>query len=312
MKQLRNRIFLWVLVFILILTGCEPLPPGQTSFSLDSIPEFSGEPYVVLQENQPSFEDDELTTQAFESYSPLDALGRCGVAYACVGLEIMPTEERGAIGQVKPSGWHLVKYDCVDGKYLYNRCHLIGYQLSGENANECNLITGTRYLNVTGMLPFENQVADYVEETGNHVLYRATPIFQGMELVARGVQMEAWSVEDSGAGVCFNVYVYNSQPGVVIDYATGDSWLEGEQTDTTGQPEQQPQDTPGNGPEESTDSSVQPEGENTYIININSGRFHDPDCSGAASMKPENRQEYTGTRQTLIEQGYVPCGQCKP
>ena len=200
-------------------------PSAAPSYSLEEIPDYTGEPYVVLEENQPEFTAADYTTEAFESYSPLDALGRCGTAYANVCEETMPTEERGEIGQVKPSGWHTVKYDCVDGKYLYNRCHLIGYQLTGENANEENLITGTRYLNVDGMLPFENEVADYVDETGNHVLYRVTPIYEGTDLVAQGVQMEAWSVEDQGEGVCFNVFVYNVQPGVTIDYATGDSWL---------------------------------------------------------------------------------------
>lgn len=196
----------------------------SSSFSLDSVPAYSGEPYVTIQNNQPDFETGDMTTQAFEYYSELDYLGRCGVAYANICLDLMPTEPRGEIGQVKPSGWHTVKYDCVDGKYLYNRCHLIGYQLAGENANEKNLITGTRYLNVTGMLPFENMVDDYVEETGNHVLYRVTPIYSGTNLVANGVQMEALSVEDQGSGICFNVYVYNVQPGVTIDYATGESW----------------------------------------------------------------------------------------
>ncbi len=194
------------------------------SFSLEQIPEYFGEPYVVLQDNQPDFGLEDLTLEPFEIYSELDALGRCGVAYANICLDIMPTEPRGEIGQVKPTGWHTVKYDCVDGKYLYNRCHLIGYQLAGENANWQNLITGTRYLNVVGMLPFENMVDDYVEETENHVLYRVTPVFDGGNLVASGVQMEAFSVEDEGEGICFNVYVYNVQPGVVIDYATGDSW----------------------------------------------------------------------------------------
>ena len=165
-----------------------------------------------------------MTTEPFETYSELDRLGRCGTAYANICLEIMPTDFRGEIGQVKPSGWQTVKYDCVDGGYLYNRCHLIGYQLAGENANKQNLITGTRYMNVTGMLPFENMVDDYVEETQNHVLYRVTPIFEGKNLVASGIQMEAFSVEDDGEGVCFNVFVYNVQPGVTIDYATGDSW----------------------------------------------------------------------------------------
>ena len=176
-------------------------------------------------DNQPSFTSDDYTTTAFEKYTELDYLGRCGVTYACVGVEIMPTEERGSIGQVKPTGWVTAKYDFVDGKYLYNRCHLIGFQLTGENANTRNLITGTRYMNTEGMLPFENMIADYVKETENHVLYRVTPIFDGENLVASGVQMEAYSVEDNGDGICFNVYVYNVQPGIIIDYATGESRL---------------------------------------------------------------------------------------
>lgn len=197
---------------------------APAAVSIEDIPEYSGEPYVVLQDNWPGFDAEDLTFEPVETYSELDYLGRCGVAYANICLEIMPTEPRGDIGQVKPSGWQTVKYDCVDGKYLYNRCHLIGYQLAGENANPQNLITGTRYMNVEGMLPFENMVDGYVEETGNHVLYRVTPIFEGADLVARGVQMEAFSVEDDGEGVCFNVFVYNVQPGVTINYATGNSW----------------------------------------------------------------------------------------
>lgn len=199
-------------------------PHGSATVTIADIPEYSGEPYVVLQDNWPDFNEEDLTTKAFETYSELDSLGRCGVAYANICLDIMPTEPRGEIGQVKPSGWHTVKYDCVDGKYLYNRCHLIGYQLAGENANRQNLITGTRYMNVVGMLPFENMVDDYVEETENHVLYRVTPVFDGTNLVASGVQMEAFSVEDEGEGICFNVFVYNVQPGITIDYATGESW----------------------------------------------------------------------------------------
>lgn len=196
------------------------------SFDLDEIPEFDeSNAYVVINNNEPNFDEADLTTKSFEKYSELDDLGRCGVAYANIGKEIMPTEEREAIGQIKPTGWHTVRYDCVDGKYLYNRCHLIGYQLTAENANEKNLITGTRYMNVEGMLPFENQVADYIEETSNHVLYRITPIFKGNNLVASGVQMEAKSVEDNGEGVLFNVYVYNNQPGIEINYVTGESKL---------------------------------------------------------------------------------------
>ncbi len=196
-------------------------------FSLEQVAAYEGYPYTTINNNVPFFtEDEKCNDTAFEQYSELDSLGRCGVAYANICLELMPTEERGEIGSVKPSGWHTANYhEYVDGNYLYNRCHLIGYQLSGENANEKNLITGTRYLNVQGMLPFENEVADYVESTGNHVLYRVTPVFEGDNLVASGVLMEAYSVEDSGAGVCFNVYCYNVQPGIVIDYATGDSEL---------------------------------------------------------------------------------------
>ena len=190
------------------------------------LPRFEGEAYVVINNNEPTFSADEITDEYFEIYEPLDRYGRCTVAFACLGKETMPTEERGAIGSVKPTGWHTVKYDCVDGKYLYNRCHLIGFQLSGENANKRNLITGTRYMNVDGMLPFENMVADYIEETGNHVMYRATPVFEGDDLVARGVQIEAYSVEDEGDGICFNVFCFNAQPGVVIDYATGESVAE--------------------------------------------------------------------------------------
>jgi len=198
-------------------------PPAAASVSLDAIPAFTDQPYVTVNDNKPFFKADELNTTVFETYSELDSLGRCGVAYANICQELMPTEERGSIGQVKPTGWQVSKYDFVDGKYLYNRCHLIGFQLAGENANKQNLITGTRYLNVTGMLPFENMVADYVKETDHHVLYRVTPLFDGSNLVASGVLMEAESVEDQGAGVMFCVYCYNSQPGVVIDYATGEN-----------------------------------------------------------------------------------------
>ena len=194
------------------------------AFASETIPEYSGNPYVELNGNLPYFTEEELSTTAFELYSELDSLGRCGAGYANICKEIMPTEERGSIGMVKPTGWHTVKYDCITDRYLYNRCHLIGYQLAGENANEKNLITGTRYLNVDGMLPFENEVADYVNDTDNHVLYRVTPVFSGDNLLASGVIIEAKSVEDNGAGVQFNVYCYNVQPGISIDYTTGESW----------------------------------------------------------------------------------------
>ena len=191
--------------------------------AIPNVPEYKGEAYVVLNGNEPEFTEEDMSTESYEFYSELDEAGRCGIVKANLGRDLMPTEERGSIGQVKPSGWKTVKYDNVDGKYLYNRCHLIGFQLSGENANERNLITGTRYMNVDGMLPFENMVADYIKETGNHVLYRVTPFFEGDNLVASGVQMEAKSVEDDGEGILFNVYVYNVQPGIEIDYRTGSS-----------------------------------------------------------------------------------------
>ena len=196
---------------------------GEGAESVEEIPEFSGAAYVAVNGNVPFFMPEEITDESFEYYAELDSLGRCGVTMACIGVDIMPTEDRGEIGSVKPTGWQSVKYDCVDGKYLYNRCHLIGFQLAGENANKRNLITGTRYLNIEGMLPFENLVADYVQETKNHVLYRVTPIFDGENLVAHGVLMEGWSVEDEGEGVCFCVYAYNAQPGIIIDYNTGNS-----------------------------------------------------------------------------------------
>ena len=192
-----------------------------------NIEPYSGLPYVEINNNVPYFSESDLTTEAFEMYSDLDELGRCGVAYANVCADIMPTGERGKIGKIKPSGWRTVKYNgVIDGNYLYNRCHLIGYQLSGENDNDKNLITGTRYMNVEGMLPFENMVADYVIESGNHVIYRVTPIFEGDNLLASGVLMEAESVEDEGSGILFCVYAYNVQPGIIIDYASGESRLD--------------------------------------------------------------------------------------
>ena len=197
----------------------------NVSYSLENIPAYNGEAYVYLNDNVPTFTDEEKTIESFEYYSPLDNLGRCGVAFANVSKDTMPTEERESIGQIKPTGWHTVKYDIVSGKYLYNRCHLIGYQLTGENANANNLITCTRYMNATTMLQFETEVASYIEETKNHVLYRVTPYFEGDNLVATGVQMEAYSVEDNGE-LQFNVFVYNVEPGIKIDYATGDSKLE--------------------------------------------------------------------------------------
>lgn len=286
MNKFAKSLAALLLAFGLFFTGCAPVPPSDP-ISLASIPAYSDTAYVEINNNQPSFSEDDYTEASFESYSKLDSLGRCGVAFANISTDLMPTEERGSIGQVKPSGWQTVKYDFVDGKYLYNRCHLIGYQLTAENANEENLITGTRYLNVDGMLPFENMVADYIKETENHVLYRVTPIYEGNNLVASGVQMEARSVEDDGKGICFNVYCYNVQPGVQIDYATGESSLAGAPND----------------------AAAQPTGEK-YVLNTSSKRFHLPDCSSVEQISDNNRKDFTGSRDELIAQGYKPCGQC--
>ena len=273
--------------------GSEPEPASAAVVDLASVPAYSGSPYVELYGNEPQFADSDKARGGFEEYSPLDSLGRCGVAFALIGTETMPTEERGSIGSVKPSGWHTVRYNgVVDGNYLYNRCHLIGYQLAGENANTKNLITGTRYLNVEGMLPFEDEVASYVDRTGNHVLYRVTPVFDGSNLVANGVQMEAWSVEDGGKGVSFNVFCYNVQPGISINYDTGDSALaEGQAAAETAT-------------EDTTQAS--------YVLNTNTKKFHLPSCSSIAKMKDSNKQSFTGTRQDLIDKGYSPCGKCNP
>lgn len=271
-----------------------------TDGSVVDVEEFQADtPWIVLNGNIPEFTEADLTTEAFETYSELDSLGRCGVAYANVGQELMPTEDRESISEVKPSGWINKDYgDLVDGGYLYNRCHLIGFQLTGENANERNLITGTRYMNIEGMLPFENMVADYVDETGNHVLYRVTPIYEGDDLVATGVQMEGYSVEDNGEGICYNIFAYNSQPGIAIDYATGDSWLD----DSVGAVEGKT----------STIITTEEPAVMEYVLNTNSMKFHYPDCSSVADMSAKNREDYTGTREDLLAQGYSPCGVCNP
>lgn len=294
-----------------------------SAFNAADVPAYSGEPYTAVNNNEPYFTSDNLTTEAFENYSELDALGRCGVAYANVCLETMPTEKRGSISEVKPTGWHSVKYDNVDGKSLYNRCHLIGYQLTAENANQQNLITGTRYLNVDGMLPFENMVADYVKETDNHVLYRVTPIFTGDNLIADGVLMEGYSVEDEGDGICFCVYAYNVQPGITIDYATGDSWLSSEKGNSDSSSggnsavSQSAADKSGTQQAavqtESVKETSAPVSTGTeYILNTNTKKFHYPSCSSVKQMKASNKKEYTGSRDDLIAQGYDPCKKCNP
>ena len=261
-------------------------------------PEFDGEtPFVAINGNVPTFADEQLVTESYEFYSELDELGRCGMTVAVVGFDIMPTEDRGNIGQVKPTGWQTVKYDIVDGKYLYNRCHLIGYQLTGENANKQNLITGTRYLNIEGMLPFENMVADYVKETKNHVIYRVTPIFDGDDLLCRGVQMEGYSVEDKGEGILFNVFAYNAQPGILINYATGESSLSGGEV--------------GGASSEGNASSKVDEAKIEYVVNTKTKKFHLPECTSVDDIKPENKSTST-EREELIKSGYAACKVCKP
>ena len=275
----------------------EDLVNNNSYVSLDAIPAYDGKAYVAVNNNEPFFTDSDMTTTAFENYSDLDSLGRCGVAYANICKDIMPTEERGKIGMIKPSGWHTVKYDVIKDRYLYNRCHLIGYQLAGENANPKNLITGTRYLNVEGMLPFENLVADYVNNTGNHVLYRVTPMFSGSNLVANGVLIEAKSVEDNGGGILFNVYCYNVQPGVGINYENGDSWLDG----TTGSA------SSGSDSSAAENSAADSSNSETMVhITATGKKYH---RAGCRTLKKSD------TEVTLDEaksKGLSPCGICNP
>jgi len=419
MKKRLTVILSLLLALAMLFTGCSfSLDDGddgdggkgpQSPISLDSIPDYDGSAdYVVINNNVPFFTDEKCDS-SYESFSELDSLGRCGVAIACIGIDLMPTEDRGEIGHVRPSGWHSVQYDIVPGKNLYNRCHLIGFQLTGENDNEKNLITGTRNMNNEGMLPFENMIADYIKETENHVLYRVSPIFKDNELVARGVLMEAKSVEDDE--ICFCIYVYNNQPGVKINYKTGESSLaddplSGVVNENHDKSEILPSLTPssvteiyaeyvddefsgclimvsGNGYNgavklavdisetgeivlvrvldhkeskwsgidefvaslsgESADSLYDVElvsgatvtstaikgaviealtaydlfvdgmknGE-TFIINVSSGKFHEPTCSGAVSMSEKNKLVYVGFCDDLINAGYQPCGTCDP
>ncbi len=265
-------------------------------FSLSQVPKYNGEASVEVNGNKPYFTAKEKkNTKSFESYHKLDKLGRCGVAYANVCKDTMPTEERGAIGSVKPTGWHTVKYNgIVDGNYLYNRCHLIAYCLTAENANKKNLITGTRYLNIEGMLPYETMVANYVDRTGNHVLYRVTPVFKGNNLLASGVLMEGYSVEDKGKGIKFCVYAYNVQPDIKIDYKTGDSKLISDKRKNTG------------------NNSSDQETKQTYIVNLNTKKFHKPNCRSVSSMSERNKKTYKGKKSSLINNGYSPCKICNP
>ena len=288
--------------------------------SYRDVPAFEGNPYVYVNDGEPTFTDEQRAAEpGHEHYGELDELGRCTAAFAVVGPETQPTEKRGSIGEVRPSGWQMAKYDFVEGKYLFNRCHLLGYQLTGENANERNLITGTRYLNVQGMLPFENAVADYVDATGNHVLMAVMPVFEGSELVARGVHMMAESVEDGGEGVAFNVFCYNVQPGVVIDYGTGESMLEEDATplpDVSGAESAPDTASEGAGAGEASEKgatgSAEGKGTTEYVLNTNSKKFHLPSCSSVDQMSPKNREDVEDTRENLIAKGYDPCKRYNP
>lgn len=311
MKNKSNSAFKWlililvaavllgVVAFALRNNGTDGANNETTAVSVDDVPAYSGSPYTFINGNKPVFSEDELKTVGYEKYSPLDSLGRCGVALASCGIEIMPAkdEERGSISSVTPSGWIQAEYDTslVSGGYLYNRCHLIGWQLSAENANDRNIITGTKYLNINGMLPFENMIADYIKETKNHVAYRVTPIFEGNDLVCSGVQLEAYSIEDKGEGISFNVYCYNVQPGIVIDYATGNSRLDG----------QAPFSSQGSGV-----TSAPSGDEIDYVLNINSKKIHLPSCRYAKDLSEANRQDYCGKIEDLLADGYEKCKTC--
>lgn len=312
-KETMRQKFLAIITIILVCSACffasgcgelgqevveslldlENLNPAPVD--LAEIPDYEGDPYVEVDGNTPGFTDEEITTEAFEIYRSLDWLGRCGSVYANVCQELMPTEPRGNISEIKPSGWHTKRYDFVDGESLYNRCHLIGFQLTGENANERNLITGTRYMNTEGMLPFEIMVADYVKETGNHVLYRVTPIYDGDDLVAKGVQMEGWSVEDQGEGICFNVFAYNVQPGVIIDYTTGDNWLDEEWDGKTGSQ---------TGSQTSSQSDSQALGEGEIRGNSRSKVYHCPGQQAYEDMADSNHLVIFESEEEAEAAGY--------
>ena len=316
---------------------------------LEEVPEYSGDPYIEINGNKPEFTKKEIRKakraaikkgKRFEVLSELDRLGRCGSVVAAVCRDTMPEDERGSIGMIKPSGWQFDKYDFIENGYLYNRCHMIGWQLTGLNDEERNLITGTRYMNTEGMLPFENRVAEYVMKTGEHVLYRVTPIFKGEELVARGVEMEALSLEDGGEGLSFNIYCYNVQPGVKINYKTGksrldkdsaqenDSSADGETDDQAGGKTDSQEDSQGQSSQADGRSNKTGDGQDghepqsypeldipdgvTYVINSNTMRFHRTDCKSARSIRKHNLVWFYGTRKEAVDAGYVPCGVCKP
>lgn len=279
-------------------------------FDYGQVPEYSGKPYVVINDNQPFFKDEEITSESYELYGDLDTKGRCTTAMACVGKDLFPTEERGEIGSVKPTGWHTVKYDGIDGNYLYNRCHLLMYALSGENANVRNLITGTRYMNKDGMLPFEERIHNYIEDTDNHVMYRVSPVFVDEEMVARGVLMEAYSVEDQGKGICLCVFCYNVQPGVTINYQDGSS-SGPEYTGAASGHKNGAQYGAGAATNGIAAVASQGKTDTPYVANKNSGKFHRADCPSVDKMS-DNNKVYYNSREDAIKDGYEGCKNCNP
>lgn len=322
-KVIRFAIFLVLAATGYLLTTEIILPTwqrlcGDYVILADGIPPYTGKDYIIINNNKPEFDDEQLTTNTFVSFSPFDELGRTGSGIACLGPETLPKDPRGEIGNIRPSGWHTVRYDdLIEDKYLYNRSHVIGFFLSGDNNTPENLFTGTRYLNSGTMLQFEIKVGDYIEKTGNHVIYRVTPRYQDSDLVATGVQMEAMSVEDRGAGLHFNVFVYNFQPGILIDYRTGES-----RRDPDHQKDVSRSITPNANSDQNALSEENNAAQNvtddvdlstvTYVLNTNTKRFHLPTCDSVIEMKTKNREYYYGGRDEIIEAGYVPCGRCKP
>lgn len=331
---LLKRIILWAMILSFVLSGnCMGFSTSK-SVNTHHIKAYHGIPFVLLNDNIPEFQEGDLVTEAYQKFSPLDSLGRTGPGIACLGSETFPREKRGSLGDVRPSGWHTVRYDdLIEDRYLYNRCHVIGYQLGGDNATPENLFTGTRYLNMNSMLFFENMVASFLRDNkSSHVMYRVTPVFDGSDLVASGVQMEAYSVEDHGKGVSFNVYLYNVQPGVIIDYSTGESKRDStsasidimtcsEAYDMLTSPDQRILKLDLN--EDASDYAArsrsiisEPKRDQpskaAYVLNTNTKKFHRPECSSVYDIKDKNRKEFFGTREEAISAGYVPCKRCKP
>lgn len=348
MRSSKKLILLQILQILLVLlaVSCAGVPDPSGSEAKDAetfladIPAWSGYAFCYVNGNKPDFKKDEIWTSTQESLEPLDKLGRCGTANSCIGPDGLATKPRGDISSIEPTGWHTDTYDFVEGELLFNRCHLIGHQLSGDDAIDRNLITGTSYMNRDGMLQFENTIASYVEYTGNHVMYRVTPVFSGNELIARGVHLQAVSVEDDGEGVMFNVYCYNVQPGVDIDYKTGDNELSDDLTmleeyqtgkftvmaDTHGDipegwasageaenaSETSDQKDPQNQSEKSEQSEKSDQQTRTYVLNTNTGKFHYPGCESVQEMSEWNKKTVEATREDLIRRGFQPCGICKP